>query len=117
MLPRSWKLRVRDILGAIDDVKQFSADVTTAEGFRTDKKTYFAVLRCLEIIGEAAHHVPEKIKDKYPEIPWRKLKDFRNILIHEYFGVDDSIVWKTAKEDILPLKAIFEKIINSEKEE
>ncbi|MDZ4660575.1 MAG: DUF86 domain-containing protein [Pseudomonadota bacterium] len=115
MLPRAWKLRIRDILDSMNHIKSFIAGMNQ-EQFRSDKKTYLAIVRCLEIIGEASHHVPDTIKNKYADIPWRKLKDFRNVLAHQYFGVDDEIVWKTIHDDLLPLGSIFEKIMSSERE-
>jgi len=81
--PRSWKLRIDDILESIADIEIFTKGMTQ-DRFEKDKKTYLAVVRSLEVIGEASHHVPESIKAKYPKVPWRKMKDFRNILIHEY---------------------------------
>lgn len=116
MSPRGWRLRIQDILDGFQDLKSF-VEGMTPDQFQTDKKTYFAVIRSLEVIGEAAHHVPDEIKQKYPQIPWRKLKDFRNVLIHEYFGVDNEIVWRTLHVDLFPLKIAFEKILDSEKPE
>ena len=84
------------------------------EQFRSDKKTYFAVIRSLEILGEASHHLPEAIKEKYPDIPWRKMKDFRNLLIHEYFGVDADIVWNTIQNELIPLKVKVAKVLSNE---
>lgn len=103
MSPRSWKLRVEDILQSIEDVETFTSGQTFQE-FESDKKTYFAVIRSLEILGEASHHVPDAIKKNHPDIPWRKMKDFRNVLIHEYFGVDPEVVWTTLQTELLPLR-------------
>ena len=110
MSPRIWQLRIEDVLEQITDIEGFLKGVTK-ESFQTDKKTYNAVIRSLEVIGEAVHHLPDEIKDKYSEIPWRKMKDFRNVLIHEYFGVDSEIVWKTITEQLFPLKQKLEKVL------
>ena len=87
MSPRNWLLRIEDILESIEDIENFISGMNFKE-FEDDKKTYKAVIRSLEVIGEASHHLPDEIKSKHPEVPWRKMKDFRNVLIHEYFGVD-----------------------------
>ncbi|MDZ4677592.1 MAG: DUF86 domain-containing protein [Oligoflexia bacterium] len=115
MSPRAWKLRIHDILDGIKDIKSFIAD-RTREQFSADKKTYLAVIRSLEVIGEAAHHTPDAIKKKYPEIPWRKIKDFRNVLVHQYFGIDNDIIWKTINDELLSLVQVFEKILSQESE-
>ncbi|MCG2743983.1 MAG: DUF86 domain-containing protein [Desulfobacteraceae bacterium] len=73
-----------------------------------DRKTIDAVIRNLEIIGEAASHIPESIQSKYPEIPWIQMKGMRNILIHEYFGVDIDVLWQTVIDDLPRLKKQIE---------
>jgi uncharacterized protein with HEPN domain len=75
-----------------------------------DRKTIDAVIRNCEIIGEAATNVPDEIQRKYLEIPWAKMKGIRNILIHEYFGVDIEVIWETIQKDLGPLKQQLEKI-------
>jgi uncharacterized protein with HEPN domain len=72
------------------------------KGFADDRMRYSAVIREFEIIGEAVGKLPEDIKAKHPNVPWREIKDFRNMLIHEYFGVDLRIVWNAIHQD-LPL--------------
>ncbi|UTW68576.1 DUF86 domain-containing protein [Anaerobacillus sp. HL2] len=70
----------------------------------------------MEVIGEAANKVPKEIREQSPSIPWRKLDDFRNILIHEYFGVDLAIVWVVATKNIPPLKIYLQEIKDNLKE-
>ena len=72
------------------------------ETFSQDKRTLKAVLYNLAVIGEAARKVPEEITARYPAIPWREMGDMRNVVIHEYFGVDPKILWETIKNE-LPL--------------
>lgn len=60
-------------------------------------------MRNFEIIGEAAANVPEEIAANYPDIPWQDMRDMRNVLAHEYFGINEKIVWDTIKDDLLPL--------------
>jgi uncharacterized protein with HEPN domain len=80
------------------------------ESFSEDYKTQDAVIRQLEIIGEAAKKISDIFKDKYPDIPWKDLSGMRNKLIHDYIDVDISIVWKTASEDVPVLLKIFKEI-------
>ena len=72
-----------------------------------------AFVRSLEVIGEAAKKIPSDIRKQYPQISWRDISGMRNKLIHEYFGVDYEVVWKTVKEEIPPLKTAIEKIIKN----
>jgi len=81
------------------------------ESFTKDRKTYSAVIREFEIIGEATKHIINDVKEKYPEIRWRDMVDFRNILIHEYFGVNFTIVWNTIHCELPKLIKIIEKIL------
>lgn len=70
------------------------------EKFAADTKTIDAVVRNLTIIGEAVNYLPEEIKIQYPNIPWQEIAGMRNKIVHEYFGVDENILWKTITEDI-----------------
>ncbi len=83
------------------------------EQFRSDTKTVDAVVRNFEIIGEAAAHVPEEIVADHPEIPWQDMRDMRNVLAHEYFGINENIIWDTIQDDLsrlVPqLKSLLEK--------
>lgn len=73
------------------------------------------MLRCLEIIGEAANNIPQELKVNYPEIPWRDMISMRNKVLHEYFGVDGEILWQTIDEDLLPLKGKIKQILEVKK--
>lgn len=78
--------------------------IKTLADFKNNKVVFYAVLKALEIIGEACLHTSQEIKNKYPNIPWIVIKDFRNHLAHEYFGVDEGIVWDTVQNDLPELK-------------
>ncbi|MFH1452681.1 MAG: DUF86 domain-containing protein [Armatimonadota bacterium] len=101
---------IEDIINAIDNAVNFTEGMTD-EQFAKDDKTSFAAVRALEIIGEAVKKIPEDIKKKYPEVPWKDMTGMRDKLIHEYFGVKLNIVWETIKKEIPRLKSIFEKIL------
>ncbi|HIH96203.1 MAG TPA: DUF86 domain-containing protein [Thermoplasmata archaeon] len=101
---------IEDIISATGKVMDFVKNISYEE-FIQDDKTVFAVVRALEIIGEAAKNIPDDIRKNYPEIPWKDMAGMRDKVIHEYFGVKSSIVWRAVKEEIPPLKPIFEKIL------
>lgn len=103
---------IQDILDAIDDIDSFVSAIDFDE-FAADKKTVHAVVRCLEIIGEAAKNVPESVKRNYPDVPWRRMAAMRDKLSHEYFGVDESIVWNVATEELPPLRPLIKKILDA----
>lgn len=102
MSKRDVKLFVNDIKESIEAIFEYVKDLDF-DDFVDDRKTYSAVIREFEIIGEATKHLPNEITEKYSAVGWRDIKDFRNLLIHEYFGVDFEIVWNTIKEDLPPL--------------
>ena len=100
MLPnRGWKMRIEDILGCIEKIQAYTQSVTYEE-FRADNKTVDAVIRNLEVIGEAAGHIPLEVQEKYPELAWLEMRGMRNIMAHEYFGVSLPIVWHTIKPEL-----------------
>jgi len=99
-----------DILEMISASREFTRNLTQTE-FKKDKKTVFAVIRCLEVIGEASKQIPSQIKKNYGQIPWEDIAAMRNKLIHEYFGADVDIVWNTVKEDFNQLENVTKKIL------
>jgi uncharacterized protein with HEPN domain len=106
---------IEDIIKAIDDVLGFVNNINY-EDFFNDTKTVYAVIRGLEIIGEATKNVPSSVKNNYSQIPWKKMAGMRDKVIHEYFGVDLKRVWNTVKNDLPELKPQFEKILEENKE-
>lgn len=105
MPPREWRLRVEDILDAVAKIERY-VEGLTFEQFHADHKTVDAVVRNLEIIGEAVRHLSVNQEGLPGEIPWVDIAGMRNILIHEYFGVDVKIIWHTVVEDLPKLKAL-----------
>ena len=102
MPPRDWKLRIRDIAKAIRNVRSYTEGMNYSD-FVSDPKTVDAVIRNFIIIGEAASRVPSKIESMHPEIPWKDMRDMRNFVVHEYFGISDKIIWDTVQNDLPPL--------------
>jgi len=108
---RSIRDYLNDILEMVENICNFTKNMSY-EDLERDKKTLYAVIRCLEVLGEAVKKIPKYIKEEYPEIPWQEIAGIRDKLIHEYFGVDIEIVWDTIDEDLSPLKVTVTKIIS-----
>ena len=90
---------LEDILQSTLDIREFTAGMTFDQ-FTGDRRTVNAVIRGLEIIGEATKKIPPEIRNRQPELPWIEIAAMRDKLIHEYFGVDLEIVWETAVNDL-----------------
>jgi uncharacterized protein with HEPN domain len=112
MPPRSWRVRIEDILDAIDNIEHYVAGLDF-DAFEADRKTVDAVERNLEIIGEATANLPDEVLARWPEVPWRYMKGVRNLLAHEYFGVDVGIIWQTIQEDLPAITPLLRKVLAS----
>ena len=99
-----------DILNAIVEIDDFVREMNYEE-FTTDKKTINAVIRSLEVLGEATKHIPATFRKKHPDIPWSKMAGLRDVLIHDYMGVDLMTVWKVVKERLPEVKVQIERLI------
>lgn len=102
-MSRNIKLYINDIVEAIDKIKKYVENYTFEE-FVKDEKTIDAVVRNFSIIGEAGTHIPEEFQEKYPNLPWHEIISMRNKIIHEYFGLNEEILWKTIQDDLPKLK-------------
>jgi uncharacterized protein with HEPN domain len=99
-----------DILYAVERAESFIEGMDFV-AFEADEKTVFAVVRALEIVGEAAKKIPLGVRQKYPDLPWREMAGMRDKLNHDYFGVDLRRVFETVRQDLPPLRASLEKIL------
>ena len=100
---------LNDIIIAITDIEEFTHGMSY-EMFSEDKKTINAVIRSLEVLGEATKHIPLSFRKKHPDIPWNKMAGMRDVLIHDYMGVDLMTVWKVSQERLPELKSLLEKL-------
>lgn len=103
MSKRDTRLYLIDIENAIEKIESYTSHITFDQ-FKDDAKTIDAVVRNIEIIGEASRYMTEEERKKYPSVPWTLMIAARNKAIHEYFGIDVVILWQTVKEDIPLLK-------------
>ena len=99
---RDYTDYVEDMLESAQKAREFVAGMTYEE-FVADEKTQYAVVRALEVLGEAAKKVPPEWREVYAEIPWRAIAGMRDKLIHDYIGVNLAVVWRTVEEDLPPL--------------
>lgn len=112
-MPREHADYLGDILNAMDKAIEFVEGISYEE-FIGDDKTFFAVIRALEIIGEAAKKIPEKIRKQNPNIPWRDMAAMRDVLIHDYFGVDQETIWLTATDKIPEVQPLIKKLLDEQ---
>lgn len=111
-MKRTAELYAQDILENVNDAEMFLQGFSY-EQFFNDKKTKYAVVRALEIIGEAAKNIPPHIKGQYKEISWRQITAMRNRITHEYFGIDYTVVWQIVQEDLKPLKTVIQYMLDN----
>ena len=110
-MSRDFKVFLEDILDAVQRIREYTSGISSSQ-FSADNKTFDAVIRNLEIIGEATKNVPQAVRDKNPRIEWTKMAGLRDILIHEYFGVDSEIVWDIVENKLPTLEAEVRRILS-----
>ncbi len=108
-MTRDWGDYLDDILESISEVKTFTRGHTYTS-FIKDRRTVNAVIRSLEVMGEAAKRIPDEVRANHPEIPWKRMAGMRDKLIHEYAGIDLEMVWDVSQEELPPLKPLLEKL-------
>lgn len=104
------------ILDSISDIEEFTKRIKTKKGLLKKKMAYEAVIRKIEVIGEAVKNLPLPFRNKYQEVPWKAIAGMRDKLIHNYFDVDLNRVWIAVKEEIPALKKQISKILKFEQE-
>jgi len=109
-MKRDYRIFTNDILECIGKIEKFVGDMNFEE-FVRDEKTKSAVVRELEVIGEATKNIPKSIRERYKSVPWSQMAKTRDKIIHFYFGVDYEIVWKVVKKRLPEIKPSIEKVL------
>ena len=111
---REFILYMEDMLQSMNRIEEYLGELNFRE-FKMNYLVVDAIIRNFEIIGEASKNIPTDILEKYPEIPWRKMYGLRNLIAHEYFGVDYEMIWEIAKNNLPQNRIDLSKIIDEEK--
>ncbi|WP_238569903.1 DUF86 domain-containing protein [Thermus thermophilus] len=98
------------MLESLEKIERYTAGLTF-ERFAQDDRTVDAVVRNLEVIGEAARQIPSEVRERYPEVPWRRVIGLRNVVVHEYFAVDVEIVWTVVRQSLPELKEALRRMM------
>ncbi|GAA5502849.1 hypothetical protein Dxin01_02596 [Deinococcus xinjiangensis] len=109
---KRWRWRVFDLLDAIDRIELYTAGLTLTTYLR-DERTHDAVLRNLARLGETTKFIPQSVQDKNPQVPWVYLRDIRNLVSHDYFGIDPALVWHTARSELAPLRPALQALADA----
>lgn len=115
-MSRDYRLFLDDIKTACEKILRYTRNMTF-EQFTVDEKTFDAVVRNLEVIGEAIKNIPDEIRQKYPEVEWRKIAGLRDIVVHEYFGIDEEILWDIVERRVADLLERVRRILDAEDED
>jgi len=114
MNDRTYTMFINDIISSIKKIREYIENLSYQE-FRQDTKTVDAVLRNLEIIGEASRNIREDVRKKFPNIPWRRMIGLRNIVSHAYFGVDLELIWEIVSKNLPGLEAKIKNMLKDYK--
>ncbi len=110
-MPRDYKVYLEDILQALVKIEAYTTGLQYA-AFAEDQRTQDAVVRNLEVIGEAAKSIPEAIRSQHPAVDWKRIVGLRNILIHQYFGVDVELIWDIVQNKLPALEGQVRALLN-----
>ncbi len=110
-MPRDYRVYLEDVLESIGRIQHYVGGFSF-DSFQDDRRTVDAVVRNLEIIGEAVKQLPEGIRTKHPDVDWKKIAGLRDILIHNYFGIDLELIWDILENKLTPLQKAITRILS-----
>jgi len=113
-IKREFILYLEDMLQSMERIEEYLGNLDFKE-FKMSFMVVDAIIRNFEVIGEASKNIPNEIQEKYPEIPWKKMYGLRNLIAHEYFGIDYEMIWEIAKNNLPQNRTDLEYIIVKEK--
>ncbi len=116
MPPRQWKSRLSDMLKASEKITVFCSGLKSAQELANDPKTFDACIRNFQILGDASIKVPKEVAEQLSDIPWKEIRGMRNLLVHEYFGIQAELLWKTIRDDLPKLNASLRSAIQKTEE-
>lgn len=107
---RDWRHRIEDMLNAIDRIQRYTAGVDRV-AFLNNPEKVDAVIHNIIILGEAANHLPDAIRQATPSVPWHQIRGMRNLLVHVYWGTEAAEAWETVERDLSPLRQALQAIL------
>ncbi|MHB0980104.1 MAG: HepT-like ribonuclease domain-containing protein [Thermoleophilia bacterium] len=110
---RHWHLRIADMLDAAETAIRLTEDLEQVSFF-CDRVLVDAVIKNIVVLGEAAAHVPDAVTECWPDIPWREMRDMRNFIVHEYFGLNRDVLWGTVRDDLPALVPALRHLLDME---
>ena len=110
---RSVQLFIQDVFDAIEKISSYVSGIASERDLKNDKKTYDAVIWNFTVIGEAIKNIYEEVRQNHPNVEWKEIMAMRNLLVHEYWGINEGVMWDSIKNDLPELKEIITKIKNS----
>lgn len=113
---RSVQLFIQDVFDAIGKINSYVSGITGEKELKNDEKTYEAVIWNFTVIGEAVKNIYEEVRKNNPEVEWKEIMAMRNLMVHEYWGINEGVVWDAIKNNLPELKSVITKIKNSLRE-
>ena len=110
---RHWHLRLADMLDAAEAAVHLAEDLEQ-DAFFSDRVLVDAAIKNITVLGEAAIHVPDEVTERWPDVPWREMRDMRNFIVHEYFGLNRDVLWGTVRDDLPALVSILRRMLERE---
>ena len=110
---RNVQLFIQDVFDAIEKINSYISGITNERKLKSDAKTYDAVIRNFTVIGEAIKNIYDEVRQNYPDVEWKEIMAMRNLLVHEYWGINEGVVWDAIKKDLPKLKEIVLRIKNT----